>query len=89
MSTLLNSKVKGTVPILRLRLAPSVNLGQSPIIIDGITIIIKGIKEGSILSYRYDPGITFLWIGGILVMTGMWIKTFIVIFYRIFQISEK
>jgi cytochrome c biogenesis protein ResB len=50
---------------------------NKPFKINNFTIIIKGVEQGSILSYRYDPGIPFLWIGGILVIGGMWIRTFL------------
>ena len=52
---------------------------KKPFRVDDFTLIIKDIKEGSLLSYRYDPAIPFLWTGGILVVTCMGIRSLLYI----------
>ncbi len=45
-------------------------LNQS-IIVDGNIVTLVGFTEQAILSYRYDPGVVLLWIGGIIVLVAL------------------
>jgi cytochrome c biogenesis protein ResB len=42
-------------------------MGDS-IIVDNATVQLAGFTESAILSYRYDPGVSVLWVGGLTVL---------------------
>ncbi|OGQ63267.1 MAG: hypothetical protein A3I81_00710 [Deltaproteobacteria bacterium RIFCSPLOWO2_02_FULL_55_12] len=50
--------------------AARLRLGDS-VIVDGTVISLADYTESALLSYRYDPGVPLLWIGGIIVLIAI------------------
>ncbi|HEY4708425.1 MAG TPA: cytochrome c biogenesis protein ResB [Thermodesulfobacteriota bacterium] len=50
-------------------------LNQS-VIVDGNVVTLVGFTEQAILSYRYDPGVALLWIGGIIVLIALALRLY-------------
>lgn len=47
---------------------PAILRMGSSIIVDNATVTLAGFTESAIVSYRYDPGVGVLWIGGLIVL---------------------
>lgn len=47
---------------------PAILRMGSSIIVDNATVTLAGFTESAILSYRYDPGVRVLWVGGLIVL---------------------
>lgn len=52
-------------------------------------ISLREIKEASILSYRYDPGVPILWLSGVVVLLAMSLRIFGAWYRIIYRIEEK
>jgi hypothetical protein len=68
------------------------NLGKliqgEPLIVQGVTLTLKGWQESSILSYRYDPGRPLLWAASLILLTAMTFRIW-AYWYRVEYLLEK
>lgn len=47
-----------------------------PFYLQGLSLTMANIREGSGLSYRYDPGVPVLWVATIIILVGMTIRVY-------------
>ena len=55
---------------------PAILKLNESIIVDGNIVTLIGFTEQAILSYRYDPGVTILWIGGIIALVALFLRLY-------------
>lgn len=61
----------------------------SPVVIDGVRLTLVDFEEGSVLSYRFDPGFPILWWAGIFVLVTMTIRFFGAWYFISYNITES
>ncbi|HBR17266.1 MAG: hypothetical protein A3G39_02000 [Deltaproteobacteria bacterium RIFCSPLOWO2_12_FULL_43_16] len=59
------------------------------LIVDNKKIILKEVKEASILSYRSDPGVPILWWAGVMALLAMSLRVFGAWYRIIYRIEER
>lgn len=75
-ATRLDGRLDVLIPYITVRKSgttgdPAILRSGDGIIVDGVTVSLAGFTESAILSYRYDPGVGVLWVGGLLVLISM------------------
>ncbi|TAN62270.1 hypothetical protein EPN18_04965, partial [bacterium] len=65
-----------------------ITLGSSTII-DNVRITFADIDTAAVISYRYDPGFTILWWGGLAVVVAMCLRFYCAFYTASYNVSEE
>lgn len=76
IATRLDKRTEELTPYVTVRKSgstgdPAILRSGDSIIVDGVTVSLAGFTESAVLSYRYDPGVGVLWVGGLIVLIAM------------------
>lgn len=67
---------------------PAILKLNGSIIVDGDVVTLVGFTEQAILSYRYDPGVGVLWIGGIIVLAALALRLYGSYYFLAYRVDD-